>query len=267
MTRPGQPRAGDGPVRLTMHAGVATVTVDAPPVNALGRAAIEGLQNAFARLGGSAAAHAVVLTGAGTRAFVAGADIGEFAALCGDPAALAARAAWTRSVFAQIEDLAVPVIAAVQASALGGGLEVALLCDFIIADPSAKLGCPEVSLGLIPGAGGTQRLPRRVGLPRAMDMIMTGKLYDAQACCRFGLVDRVSEPGKALEAATELAAELAAKPALAIRSAKLALRASAGGSPGGGLDVERNLLEGLFASADFEARLDAFVSRHARPSP
>ncbi|HET9966963.1 MAG TPA: enoyl-CoA hydratase/isomerase family protein, partial [Streptosporangiaceae bacterium] len=144
-----------GPVGVAIGDGVATVTVDKPPVNAMGRDVLVGLGGAAERLGPAPEVRAVVLAGAGQAAFMAGADIGEFQALRAEPGSMDRHSQLARAVFDAWQALPQPVIAAVQASAVGGGLEIALLCDLIVADPAARFGLPEVKLGLIPGGGGT----------------------------------------------------------------------------------------------------------------
>jgi enoyl-CoA hydratase/carnithine racemase len=145
--------------------------------------------------------------------------------------------------------------------AVGGGLEVALVCDFIVADPRARLGAPEVGLGLIPGAGGTQRLPRRLGLGAARRLLLTGELVKAPEARALGLVDVVAGEGQALAAAQALAARLAALPAAAVRAAKDALRAAAAQPLEDGLAAERALFLGVAATADAREGAAAFLAK------
>src|SRR4051794_1631047 len=161
----------DGPVTVTVADGVATVLVDNPPVNAMGAAVIDGLGAAAARVGPDHGVRVVVLAGAGTKAFLAGADIAEFQALRAEPGAMAAHSTRARAVFDAWQALPQPLIAAVQASAVGGGLEIALVCDLIVADPAARFGLPEVKLGLMPGAGGAARPPAPVGVGPARERL------------------------------------------------------------------------------------------------
>src|ERR1700759_322693 len=165
-----------GPVSVVIGDGVATVTADQPPVNAMGRDVLHGLGEAAARVGPGDEGRAVVLTGAGRAAFMAGADIGEFQARQAPPGAMEEHSRMARAVFDAWQALPQPVIAAVQASAVGGGLGIALLCDLIVAAPAARFGLPEVKLGLIPGGGGTQRLPARIGVAAAKELLFTGSL-------------------------------------------------------------------------------------------
>lgn len=173
----------------------------------------------------------LVVTGAGDKAFVAGADINE---LVDREAKIGRKVSKERQeIFWRIENLQVPVIAAVNGYALGGGLELALACSIRICSEKAQFGAPEVKLGIIPGDGGTQRLPRLVGLGRAMEMILTGDFIDAQEAYRIGLVNRVTPPEKLMEAAMELARRIASRPPLAVRYAKEAVNRSQEGGPAG----------------------------------
>ncbi|MBV9751092.1 MAG: enoyl-CoA hydratase/isomerase family protein, partial [Hyphomicrobiales bacterium] len=163
---------------------IALVTLDHPPVNALSQAVRSGLEDAVKTLGADPAVKAVVITGAG-RCFSAGADITEFG---GGP-----RKPPLYQVIHDIEALQKPVVAAMHGTSLGGGFEVALGCHYRIADAKAKMGLPEVKIGLIPGAGGTQRLPRAIGVTAALDMIVSGNPIDAETARRAGLVDRIAK--------------------------------------------------------------------------
>jgi enoyl-CoA hydratase len=248
-------------VSTIVDAGVATVTVDNPPVNALGDETLAELAQAAERLDGDSAVRAIVVTGAGERTFISGADLREFERMLGDRAAMEAHVALTGRVFGAWAALAQPVVAAVSGYALGGGLEFALVCDFIVADPRARLGVPEVGLGLIPGAGGTQRLPQRVGLGAARRMLLTGELLRAPEAKDVGLVDFVAAGGAALSEAQALATRLAALPAGAVRAAKTALRAAAAEDLTHGLAVERRLFLGVAASADAQEGAAAFLAK------
>lgn len=166
----------------------------------------------------------IVITGAGDKAFVAGADINE---LVDRDARLGRRVSRERQeIFSRIENLHVPVIAAVNGYALGAGLELALACSIRICSEMAQFGAPEVKLGIIPGDGGTQRLPRLVGQGRAMEMIITGDFIDAQEAYRIGLVNKVFPPEKLKEEAMNLAKKIASRPPLAVRYAKEAVNRS-----------------------------------------
>ena len=152
-------------------------------------------------------------------------------------------------------------MAAVQAAAVGGGLELALSCDLIVADERARLGVPEVGLGLIPGAGGTQRLPRRIGAARAAELVLRGRLLKAAEAERIGLVNEAVPVGTALDRALELAAELASRPAVAVQAAKRAMRIGSELPLSEGLDVEHTEFLATLASADAREGVDAFLNR------
>jgi enoyl-CoA hydratase/carnithine racemase len=247
-----------GPVGVSIGDGVATVIVDHPPVNAMGRGVLAGLGQAAERVGPDHEVRAVVLSGTGQAAFMAGADISEFQAMRAEPGAMDKHSRMARGVFDAWQALPQPVIAAVQASAVGGGLEIALLCDLIVADPAAKFGLPEVKLGLIPGGGGTQRLPARIGVTAAKEMLFTGSLISAPRAAELGLVNQVSEPGRALAAAQVLAARIAALPRVAVTCAK---RAVNGAVPASALDREREIFLETFGSEDFTEGFAAFLDK------
>src|SRR6188472_980590 len=171
----------------------ALVTIDNPPMNALSTALLEELEAQLDALDGDDGVRAIVLRGAGERAFVAGADIKEFPSLRASSAEAqeSGSARGIQKVGARMDDARTPVVAAIQGFCLGGGLELAMCCDVRVADENAQLGQPEVKLGLIPGGGGTQRLPRLVGHGRAMLLNMSGEFVDAATAERWGLVERV----------------------------------------------------------------------------
>lgn len=247
-------------VRFETDGAVAVVTVDNPPVNALDEATLEALGEAAGRIAGDAGVRAAVLTGAGGKALAAGADLKELQGALGNRDEMDHHVGITRPVFSAWWNLEVPVLAAVEGSAAGGGLELALVCDLIVAERSARLGFPEVKLGLIPGAGGTQRLPRRVGSAAALRMLALGKLLDAEAAAEIGLVDVVVD-ADARAAAIELATRLAAGPGVAVRAAKRALRSAAELPLEEGLDAERELFLATAMTADAAEGASAFLER------
>lgn len=216
----------DENVLLERDGAVAVVTINRPSaLNALDLATLGRLASVIQEIGEGGAARAAVLTGAGEKAFVAGADI----AAMEEMSAVEGRAfsRFGQEVFAALENLPIPVIGAVQGFALGGGLELALACDIILASDKARFGQPEINLGIIPGFGGTQRLPRRVGLGWARELIYSGRLIDAGEALRIGLVNRVLPGAELLGAARALAAELAGKAPVAIQQAKATINAGA----------------------------------------
>jgi enoyl-CoA hydratase/carnithine racemase len=248
-------------VRLDVDEAVAIVTIDSPPVNSLGNATLRQLGEIARTVALDREIRAVVLTGAGTKAFAAGADLGELKLAAGDSAWIEQHTALTGEVFATWEHLPQPTVAALQASAVGGGLELALVCDFVVTDPRAKLGTPEVTLGLMPGAGATQRLPQLIGHRAARELLLLGHLIDAGEAHRLGLVNTIVEPGTAVAAATALAGRLAALPALAVQSIKRVMLEGRGLDLSAGLARERELFRALFVSDDFREGVDAFTEK------
>ena len=206
----------DEPILIERAGAVATVTVDRPKVlNALNADTVRALTSVFAGLRQDEDVRAVVLTGAGDRAFIAGADIGELARLTPQTARALTDAG--HRMCDLIEGLGKPVVAAVNGYALGGGCEVAMACTCRVAARTAKLGLPEITLGIIPGYGGTQRLPRLVGRGRALEMMLTGAPVTAEEACRIGLVNRVVEPDELRAEALGLATAIAAQAPEAVR--------------------------------------------------
>jgi enoyl-CoA hydratase len=190
---------------------VAVVTIDNPPMNALSAALLDELEAEIDGLDGDDDVRAIVLRGGGERAFVAGADIKEFPSLRESPPSEGGSARGIQKVGARMDQARTPFVAAIQGFCLGGGLELAMACDIRVAAEDAQLGQPEIKLGLIPGGGGTQRLPRLVGPGRAMLINLTGDFVDAATAERWGLVERVAPKGEVVEAATEIARTIAAR--------------------------------------------------------
>jgi len=204
------------------------------------------------------ATRVVVITGAGERAFAAGADVAELAAR---PLAEQQRLMGERRVYDVVAGLAKPVIAAVNGACLGGGLELALACDVRIASSTAAFGQPEVKLGLIPGGGGTQRLPRIVGLGAALKLVVSGESVTADEALRLGLVDEVMPPADVVARALALAERIAANGPLAVAAAKQAVHAALDTPLGGGLALERSLFLACFASEDKAEGTRAFLEK------
>jgi enoyl-CoA hydratase len=207
-------------ILVTREEKIGVITFNRPQVlNALNHATMVELSAAVDELAGDESVRCIVLTGAGPKAFVAGADINELRAIASSAQA-SEFAAWGQAVLFKIENLDKPVIAAINGYALGGGCELAMACDIRVAADSAKLGQPEINLGLIPGYGGTQRLPRLVGKGCAKWMILCGDAISAQEALRIGLVDQVVPAAELMHSARELARKIAAKAPLAVSSAK-----------------------------------------------
>jgi enoyl-CoA hydratase len=237
--------------------GWALLTLDRPQaLNALSAALRDRLRETLAELAREQRLCAVIITGAGERAFTAGADIGEMAAV--DPGNVDRFVRHGQELMNAIEALPAPVIAAVNGYALGGGCELALACDLILASETAVFGLPEVDLGILPGWGGTQRLPRRVGAGRARELIFTGRRLTAAEALAIGLADAVFPPGQLLDEARALAERLAAKSPAALRAAKSALRAAAIRPD---YDAERAAFVAAFATEERQAAMQVFLSR------
>lgn len=245
-------------IRLELNAGVATIRLDRPPANALDRRLAAQLSDAARRVSEDDAVRAVVLWG-GPQILSAGADIKEMAGF--GPREVAPVVGALGESLSRIEAIPKVVIAAVNGFALGGGCELALCADFRFAARDATLGQPEIRLGIIPGAGGTQRLPRLVGLQRARDMIYTGRRVTAREALAMGLVDRVLPPTDVYPEAVSEARRYATGPTLAYRAAKLAVSAAAQVSQSGGLETERELFRDLFATRDQREGLRAFLDK------
>lgn len=251
-------------VTIVRHGAVAQVTISRPEaLNALNTEVLAALEEAFAGLAKDDSVRAVVLTGEG-KAFVAGADIAEMRGF--SPTQAQDYAARGAAVFAAIEALPQPVIAAVNGFALGGGCELALACDIRLASERAKFGQPEVSLGVIPGFGGTQRLPRAVGLGEAMRLILGGQAVGAAEALRIGLVQGVYAPEALLDEASALAQTIAKNAPLAVRAAKQAMREGMDMPLAKGIAMEGRAFAACFDTADQREGMAAFVEKR-RPGP
>jgi len=239
---------------------VAVVTLSRPEkYNALNRALLTELEQVVTSLRGDASVRAVVVTGAGDKAFVSGADIGELAVL--DTRGAEEASAFGSRIFRQLETGPQFVIAAVNGFALGGGCELALACHVRLASDNAKFGLPEVTLGIIPGYGGTQRLTRLVGLGMASELIATGRMIDAAEALRIGLVNRVVPQAELLPAALALAKQAAANAPLAVAAALEAARRGLDSDIDQGLRLESTLFGILGSTADMHAGLNAFLEK------
>ncbi|MER6051487.1 enoyl-CoA hydratase/isomerase family protein [Streptomyces sp. BHT-5-2] len=243
-------------VHLEVADGVGTIRLDRPPMNALDIATQDRLRELAEEAGRRDDVRAVVLWG-GEKVFAAGADIKEMQAM--DHAAMVVRSKALQDSFTAVARIPKPVVAAVTGYALGGGCELALCADFRIAADNAKLGQPEILLGLIPGAGGTQRLARLVGPSKAKDLIFTGRHVKADEALTIGLVDRVVPADEVHAQAHAWAARLAAGPALALRAAKESVDAGLETDLDTGLTIERTWFAGLFATEDREIGMRSFV--------
>ncbi len=238
------------------------MTVNRPSaLNALNTEVLAELDSAVDQVAGDSAVKVVIVTGAGEKAFVAGADIAEMKDM--DPSQALEFGLYGNKVFRRLELLPQPTIAAVNGFALGGGCELALACDLRIASASAKFGEPEVSLGIIPGFGGTQRLPRLVGVSRALDLILTGRMIDAQEALVLGLVDRVVPAEALMEECLKVAQAISANGAQAVRLAKRAIREGVERDFDSGCRHESELFSQSFGPEQRE-RMTAFLEKRSR---
>jgi enoyl-CoA hydratase/carnithine racemase len=243
-------------VQLEVQDAVATIRLNRPKMNAINAALRTELAEAARQADADPAVRAVILYG-GERVFAAGADIKEMAEMSYPDMAEHCRA--LQGALNAVAAIGAPVVAAITGYALGGGLELALCADFRVAGESAKVGQPEIQLGVIPGAGGTQRLPRLIGPSRAKDLIFTGRHVGADEALAIGLVDKVVPDDRVYDAAKEMAARYAGGPAVALRAAKEAVDAGLEVDLATGLEIERLHFAGLFATEDQKIGMRSFV--------
>ncbi|MEE9363988.1 MAG: enoyl-CoA hydratase-related protein [Cellulophaga sp.] len=249
-----------------IEGAIATVIINRPKkLNALNKDTINELHEAIKKLDSNKKVKVIILTGSGDKAFVAGADISEFSSFSekqGSKLALNGQ----KLLFGFIEKLGTPVIAAVNGFALGGGLELAMACHFRVASDTAKMGLPEVSLGVIPGYGGTQRLPQLIGKGRAMELIMTAGMIDAQKALSYGLVNYVVSQNELLPFCIKLASKIANNSSVAIKQAIKAI--NAGFKEGAnGYKAEAEAFGFCFGTADFKEGTTAFLNKRKANFP
>jgi enoyl-CoA hydratase/carnithine racemase len=243
-------------VRIETDEAVATLRLDRPPMNALNGQVQEEIAAAAAQLAADASIRAVVIYG-GEKVFAAGADINEMAEA--SVSRITTDIGRLQAAFTEVAKIPKPVVAAITGYALGGGLELALCADFRVAGQSARLGQPEILLGIIPGGGGTQRLPRLIGPARAKDLVFTGRFVGADEALAMGLVDQVVPDAEAYDAARALVARYSRGPALALRAAKQAIDDGLGVDLATGLEIERLHFAGLFATEDQRTGMRTFL--------
>ncbi len=246
-------------IRLENRGAVALLTIDHPPVNVLSASVLDQLLARLREVQRNGTIRSVILASASEKAFAAGADIREMATM--GPLEARIHGARGQSVTVAIERLPMPVVAAVNGSCLGGGCEIALACDFVIASEDARFGQPEINLGVMPGWGGTQRLPRRIGAARSREWILTGRSTTAAEARDLGLVLEVVPKAELLPRAIALAEELALKSATGLAAAKWALLRAIDRAIEPGLAQELDLWKGLFATPDQKAGMAAFVEK------
>jgi enoyl-CoA hydratase len=243
-------------VRLEVDSGVGTIRLERPPMNALNRQVQEEIRAAAQEATRRDDVRSVIVYG-GEKVFAAGADIKEMADMSYPD--MAARAVELSSSFTAVAAIPKPTIAAITGYALGGGLELALCCDRRVAGDNAKVGQPEILLGIIPGAGGTQRLTRLVGPSKAKDIVYTGRFVDANEALSIGLVDEVVAPDGVYEAAQKWAAQFTGAAAQALAAAKAAIDGGLDGDLNSGLRLESHLFAALFATEDQKTGMRSFI--------
>ena len=248
---------GDANILVEQDGAVATITLNRPKVlNALNQETMDELVAAMEALDRDDAIRCIVLTGS-ERAFAAGADVNEMAAAT--PADMLS--GYRFQQWERIRKISKPIVAAVRGFALGGGCELAMLCDMIVAGEGARFGQPEINIGIMPGAGGTQRLTRAVGKARAMEIVLTGRHITAAEAAAAGLVTRVVPDEVTLDEAKRLARQIAAKPPIAVRLAKESILKAFDTTLEGGLDFERKAFYLLFSTEDKVEGIQAFLAK------
>lgn len=243
-------------VRLEIEEGVGTIRLDKPPVNALDKQLQEEIRQAADKAGHDDDVRAVIVYG-GQKNFAGGADIKEMAAMSYQD--MAARAHDLSSALGAVAEIPKPTVAAISGYALGGGFELALCCDRRIAGDNAKVGQPEIGLGIIPGAGGTQRLARLVGPSKAKDLVYTGRFVAAEESRALGLVDEIVAPDDVYDKARAWAGQFAGGPAMALAAAKRAIDGGLDTDLANGLKLESTLFAGLFATQDRTSGMRSFL--------
>lgn len=244
---------------------IGTITINRPnKLNALNRDTIQELHKAFKKLESEKEIKVIILTGSGEKAFVAGADISEFADFSEKQGGKLA-AEGQKLLFDFVENLSKPVIAAVNGFALGGGLELAMACHFRVASDNARMGLPEVSLGVIPGYGGTQRLPQLIGKGRAMELIMTAGMIDADLALNYGLVNHVVTQENLLSFCEDLAGKISKNSPIAVSHAIKAV--NAGFKNTDGYSAEIKAFGQCFGTADFKEGTTAFLNKRKADFP
>ena len=244
---------------LVLHSRVAdigVITINNPPVNALSPGVPEGILAGIEQFENDPSVKAIIIIGGG-RTFIAGADIKEFGKITAS--GNKERGPGLNPVLERIETSTKPVIAAIHGTALGGGLETAMACHYRVAVASAQVGQPEVKLGIIPGAGGTQRLPRLIGPSKAKDLIYTGRFVEADEALEIGLVDAVVPADKVYDTAVAMAAKFAKGPARALGAAKAAIDGGMDADLATGLRLESHLFASLFATDDRAIGMKSFL--------
>lgn len=240
--------------------GYAVVTINNPPMNVISSQVFKELDQAFGELKEDSAVNAVIVTGQGDKVFAAGADIKEFPQLIGQPG-LKANFLETHAILNRIDNFEKPVIAMLNGLTFGGGCEVALCCDIRIAEEHAQIGLPEITLGLFPGGGGTQRLPRLVGEAKAKELMFTGEAVTAAEAEKIGLVNRVAASGEGMEAARKMAKRIGRFSLPALSRIKRAVDEGLEMTIEQGTELEAGLFEEVFQTEDVQEGVKAFIEK------
>ena len=248
-------------IRTEVKDGIATLTIDHPPVNSFNTEVMDELGEAVDELLADDGVRVIVITGGGTNAFVAGADIPEIKKLLGQEGGLKMAAEAGHALFTKIEQATKPIIAAIDGFCLGGGLELAMACHMRICSDRTRLGQPEINLGITPGWGGTQRLPRHVGRGKAIELILTGDMIRAQEAYSIGLVNKVVPAGAVVKEARGLARKIAGKSRLSVAAALRAINAGLKVPIEEGLKIETEEFAGLQDTEDALEGVSAFLEK------
>ncbi|GAE33377.1 enoyl-CoA hydratase [Halalkalibacter akibai] len=247
-------------VEITKEGGIATVTINNPPLNVMNHQVTTGLQEAFQSLEEDSETVVIILTGAGQTAFMAGADIKEFPQLMDHPN-MKEPIMETHAVLNQIDFCAKPTIAVLNGLTFGGGCELALTCDIRIAEAHAQIGLPEIKLGLFPGGGGTQRLPRLIGDARAKELMFTGEPIQAETAERIGLVNHVVPEGQGMEKALVIATKIKRYSLPALSRIKRAVNEGLDLDIQAAIELEANLFSEVFQTEDIREGVQAFIEK------
>ena len=248
-------------VKLSVEEGIALVTIDRPPVNALSAAVMDELDRQLEAVKADPQVKVVILTGGGAFAFVAGADVKEIAQLLPTPDKVAEASAKGQAVLMKLQRLGKPVIAAINGVCLGGGNELAMACHLRVAGDRTRFGQPEISLGILPGFGGTQRLPRLIGKAKAIELTLTGDLISAQEAHRLGLINYVVPQDQVMKTAKDLARKIASKSQVAVRLALEAIEQGLESSLDEGLALEVKAFSQIAKTQDAKEGLSAFLEK------
>ncbi|WP_027780381.1 enoyl-CoA hydratase/isomerase family protein [Paraburkholderia caledonica] len=254
-----------GNVRLSIEEGIAIITLDAPPFNLISREMTAALDDVLGQCDENAAVRVLILRGAGERAFCGGSDIKEFTAMMKPRAVIEHKLRYENLVYSKLADFRAPTIAAVDGLALGGGLELAACCDFIIAAEGVPLGLPETRLGIFPGSGGTVRVTRRIGPSRAKQMIFLGDVVPTDTALAWGLVDWVVPKEEVQAESRRLAVRLADASASGLSLAKRAIADTLDHPEAVALNDVLDLMDRAFCSADAKEGVSAFIAKR-KPS-